>query len=176
MNAIAQSFVAVGWLLGVPSATGLVWSIWRLCGREARPAAASFAPAPDALLLMLRGIAAAVTGLGRMLGGLEDLIYLACMAVSSLGLLGAAGLWLVGRGLLAHNVWARWCACGLLVIVGLTALMTLLLWGRRWLACGVLLFVGVALHALCTGDPAAGGIQQAKTRNIPVEQPGEPAP
>jgi hypothetical protein len=123
ITAVANGFYALAALLGVPSlCVTLLYACYRVrLWMAPTPAESSLDQVknPDAILMMLQGIAKTVGAIAGGLGSLGKFIFGVMASVSVVTLCLAVLFFFVGRGLHAHENWAR-------IVAGLLATFSLL--------------------------------------------------
>jgi hypothetical protein len=128
---VANGFYALAGLLGIPSlCVTLLYACYRVrLWMAPAPAESSLDSVknPDAILMILQGIAKTVGAIAGELGSLGKFIFGVMASVSVVVLCLGVVFFFVGRGLHAHENWAR-IAAGLLatfsLLVGLLSCLT----------------------------------------------------
>ena len=123
MTLVANGFYGVAALLGVPSlCVTLLYACYRIrLWMAPAPAESSLDSVknPDAILMMLQGIAKTVGAVAGGLGSVGKFIFGVMASVSVVMLCLGVVFFFVGRGLHAHESWAR-------IVAGLLATFSLL--------------------------------------------------
>ena len=124
LPALANAFYCAAVVLGLPSITGLLSYAGYILHSRLAPANSSIGAVknPDAILLMLKGMASVVQGFANVLGFLGRYVMTGIALLSVFGLVMAVGFWATGRGLHHQDPWARGLAG---VIVGIGFLFSL---------------------------------------------------
>jgi hypothetical protein len=152
---LATSFTVGGAVLGVPSiGVLLVWGIneIRKCVTPP-PASTDIGPNPDAMLLLIKGIAETMGFFNRIAGAVGQFLLNGLAAASVIGLILGLAFWFTGRGLTAGATWARVSAFillgGAMLFASLIALSTKDF--ARVLMVVIAMVCMLGVHALWTG-------------------------
>jgi len=143
---VANGFYALAALLGVPSlCVTLLYASYRVrlwMAPALTESSLDSVKNPDAILMMLQGIAKTIGAIAGGLGSLGKFIFGVMASVSVVMLCLGVLFFFVGRGLHAHENWAR-------IVAGLLATFSLLV---GLLSCltfrGPLLVFGIGLAAM----------------------------
>jgi hypothetical protein len=127
---LANSFYVGAALVGVPSLVITAWYAvfrFRLWMTPPTPTADSFNSIknPDAVLLVLGGMARGIGAAANFLGSLGQGIFALFAVLGSVGLVLSITLFFTARGLHAHAAWARGMGGVLMTLVLLIALLSL---------------------------------------------------
>jgi Ca2+/Na+ antiporter len=108
---------------------------------------------PDAILLILKGIAKAFGVLGRIGGAVEGFVVSVLAALAAFGLVFGVACWFIGRGLQSEASWARISAFVLIVLAIVPAMLFALSANNigRAVLFGVVVLCGIALYTLWNG-------------------------
>lgn len=155
IGGLATAFKATAWLSGLPSlAMLLFYGLHTLQRRAATaPPATRFGDNPDALMLILQGMVAVFETVGKLAGALEQIVFGILAAAAAAGLVTAVVCGVIGHGLQAQAVWARWCAFAMLVLLLLVSLLGVLSlrdFGRVTML-AIVTLSALGLHALWGG-------------------------
>lgn len=126
LSTLATGFAVTGAAIGIPSfAVLLLYAANAIRNRlnAGKPSGSNFGENPDALLLLLKGMTAAIGALDRAAGSLGQFVLSGLAIIASVGLVFAIACWFTGRGLHAHANWARVSAVILLVLAMLPSLV-----------------------------------------------------
>ena len=151
INYLANAFYVVAAALGLPSLLGILFSIVFGVRLWLMPTPPANAPVknPDAILMILEGITRAV-GLGAgFLSGIGKVMVVVIGAVSVVAFILAVVFFHTGRGLIAHQAWARGTGMvmlGGILLVSLGALLSMRMPMRLLPA----LFAAITCYALWT--------------------------
>ena len=143
LSAVANAFYVAAASLGLPSSVALlVYAFYRVqLWVTPTPAGNQFPKNPDAILLILQGMTRAIGGIAGALGRVGQFLFNGVAVISVFALVLAVVLFLTGRGLHAHQGWARGLAG--LITGGVLLISLLSLTALR----GPLLLLSVGLAA-----------------------------
>jgi hypothetical protein len=155
ISTLATLFSVAGVAIGAPSLSLLVLSvIWMIRLRRAPEiASASVGNRPDAILLMLKGIAATVAALGRFSESLGKLLLQGLAIFAVVGLIVGVACWFTGRGLHAQANWARFSAFILIALAMPPSLLLAVSLHKvgRVLMLGIVTLCAFGIHTLWMG-------------------------
>ena len=157
---VANSFYLVAAVVGAPSLVAtLLYAVFRLrLWATPLPAASSLdgVKNPDAILLVIGGMARSIGAVAGAIGSLGQVVFGIIAAVAVAGLIFSVAAFFTGRGLHAHQDWARTLGgvlMGGLLLVSLLSLVALR--GPLFLlALGLFAASGYALLGLWRGFAA----------------------
>lgn len=148
---IANAFHVVATLLGVPSlAATLLYGFFRVkLWLSPLPEGSSIdgVKNPDAILLILGGMTRAMGAVAGVLGGVSQFVFGILAAIAGVMLVFSVTLFLTGRGLHAHQDWARIVGGLLMAVVLLGSLLSLVAL-RGPLAVAALGLMAASVYAL----------------------------
>lgn len=161
ISLLSTIFTTAGALVGIPSITFLVfYGVWQVTKLAAgADASASFGSNPDAVLLILKWMSAAIGAIGGLVSAaaqfLLDVVAVVSLAGLALGIL----CWFTGHGLRADAAWARVSACVILAPLTLVSLVLALSFGNasRLPMLAIAGFCLMAMHTVWTGPVTAAG-------------------
>ena len=147
MNSIQHvitAFYSGSAVIGIPSLAGIVFcSAYLIAYRRIQDTGYMSVPNPDAVLLVLTGIARVMQFLAKSVGALGKWVARAVAVCSLAGVVLAVTLYLTARGLDDHQAWARTMACVTSAAGTLVAAVACLT------TRGLLRFVSLMIAALC---------------------------
>jgi hypothetical protein len=161
ISLLSTIFTTAGALVGIPSIAFLLFYV--VCQATKLTAGAdastSFGSNPDAVLLTLKWMSAAIGAIGSFVGAAAQLLLNVLAVVSLAGLALGIMCWLTGHGLRADASWARVSACVILVPLMLVSLLLALSFQSlsRLPLLAMTGFCCLALHTVWTGHVTPAG-------------------
>jgi len=158
IQTLATGFAVMGVVIGLPSFMVLLLYAVNVIRNHLKTGASvgsDFGKNPDALLLMVKGMAETIAALSRAFGAMGQFLLGGLAIIACVGLFLAVTCWFTGRGLHTHANWARVSAFILLVLALLPSLVLVLSshnLGRLVMLVIVTLCL-FGLHALWIGYP-----------------------
>jgi hypothetical protein len=127
LGVVANAFYAAAAGLGLPSIAALLLYASHRVQLWVRPTpeGAGFPKNPDAILLILHGMTRLIGGAAGVLGRVGQFLFNGVALISAFALIFALVLFLTGRGLHAHQGWARGFAGLITGCLLLTSLLSL---------------------------------------------------
>ena len=125
ISLLSTMFNTTGVLVGIPSITFLVfYGVHHATKLTAHAAAGTnFGSNPDAVLLVLKWMTAAIGAIGSLVSAAAEFVFNVLAVVSVAGLVLAIVCWFTGHGLSANAGWARVSAGVILVVMLLVSLV-----------------------------------------------------
>lgn len=161
ISLLSTIFTTAGALVGIPSITFLVFYV--VCQAMTLTAGAgastSFGSNPDAVVLILKWMSAAIGAIGSLVSAAAQWLLNVLAVVSLAGLALGILCWFTGHGLRADAAWARISAFAILVPLMLVSLVLALSFGNlsRLTMLTIAGFCLLALHTVWTGHVTAAG-------------------
>jgi len=155
ISLLSSLFTTTGALVGIPSITFLMFYVFYQATRLTASAGAGpgFGSNPDAVLLVLKWMTAAIGGIASLVSAAAQFVFNVMAVVSVAGLVLAILCWFTGQGLSTNAGWARVSACVILVPLMLVSLVLALSFDKlnRLPMLAIAGFCVLALHAVWTG-------------------------